>query len=158
MWRLQKTGCGECCHCKDKPKFGGLNHLKQCCVKLRCIQQQQQQPQQVRDTNACVHINYIELWVHSLGWSIINCHDFVSTTSKAKEYYQWWELFIQSPCLFILRKRRFSCSHVTKTGTFCRYKNQQVFKPHTFCQEQLTLTFSIWNITKYGKHKLSFMQ
>lgn len=29
--------CGECTFCKDKPRFGGKNSKKQCCIKKRCL-------------------------------------------------------------------------------------------------------------------------
>ena len=28
--------CGNCNHCKDKPKFGGPGHKKQCCTQRKC--------------------------------------------------------------------------------------------------------------------------
>ena len=31
-----REDCGECVNCMDKPKFGGLNKIKQRCMERRC--------------------------------------------------------------------------------------------------------------------------
>lgn len=33
---LQTDDCGECKNCLDKPKYGGANKLKQCCIMRKC--------------------------------------------------------------------------------------------------------------------------